>query len=96
MRHPHHHLVLCRIAVLLNHDVAAGERPIERPSHLLDADGLLELRDDDGAARELDAHRDAFCPDGAHTCKDDHPRQDDGVPTPFQKVEVSVLENMHG
>src|SRR4029434_9901631 len=55
----------------------------------------IELRDDDGAARELDAHRDALGPDGEHARQNNHPREDDRVPPPAEEVVVGVLEYVH-
>ena len=46
------------VAILLHDRLDARERLLHGAAHLLDADLLLELRDDDRAAGELDAERD--------------------------------------
>ena len=61
VRHAHHDLPLCRLAVGLDDHVlpAARKAAIERGAHLVDARQLVELDDDGGAALELDAFRQA-------------------------------------
>ena len=51
-------LVLRRITVGLD-DLLAGHRRRRAPAHLVVGDRLLELHHDDGAAREVDAERNA-------------------------------------
>jgi hypothetical protein len=96
VRHANHHLMLLRIAVSLDDGIAARKRPVERPPHLLNAHGLIELRDHHRAAGELDALGDPFGRNGRDPGKDDDPRDRDGVPSPAEEVVGRAFENMHG
>ena len=69
---------------------------IEGLAHLIFIDRLIEALDDDGAAGELDPFRNPAREDDERAGENDHPRQDDCVPAPAEKIEVGVGENMHG
>src|SRR5262249_25306919 len=97
LRNADHHLALRRVAVRLDYGVlaAAGKVAVERRADLLDRDRLIELLDDDRAARELDAAGQSFRREGRDPRDDDGPRDGERVVTPPQEVEVGVLEYVH-
>ena len=57
--------------------------------------GALEPGDDDGAARELDAERDAARRHHDDAGADDQRRERHREPAPPEEIEIGVLENVH-
>jgi len=85
-------------SVRLDDDVlaAAREVAIERLADVFHAGRPRELGHHDRAARKLDAFRDALRHENEDARDDDEPGDDQRMPAPAEKVEVRVVENMHG
>ena len=98
LRHSDHHHALGRVAVCLHDRVLPALRivAVERGTHLLDRDRLVELLDHHGAARELHAAWDPLRRERDTARDDDDPRERNGVPAPAKEVVVRMIENMHG
>ena len=98
LRHADDDHSLGRIVVGLHHRVLPAVRVVlvERGTDLLDRHGLIELLDHDGAASELDASRNPLRPNGRDARQNNQPGKREGVPAPPEKVEIGVLEDMHG
>src|SRR6185436_2325537 len=74
---------------------AARVVPVERLPDVFNRRRLVELRDDRGAAGELEAKRYAASHAEDDAGDDHHPRQNNRVPAPAEEIEIGVVEDMH-
>jgi hypothetical protein len=63
---------------------------------LIFGDRAVEPKNEVRAPRKFDAERDAARDNHEQTGRDDKGGQHGGLPSPPEKIEIRVLENMHG
>ena len=69
---------------------------LERPANPIFGHRRVEPDNQVRAAGKLDAERNAARQNHEEPGRDDEQRQHDRVPAPPEKIEIRVLENMHG